>query len=169
MTFLTEVRDYQELIAALRARVVELGTAGETIDHVAGLPLRYTMKLLAPIPIKALGPTSMGPLLGALGLKLVVMEDAEVLEKIRRRLVPAKNANSAMLTQRKHKRRGFSLFRGNPEMARMLRQRGILKRSPKQRSALARRAARVRWAKPRPVRADHAPGTSPTAARPGPE
>lgn len=169
MTFLVEVRDYQELIAALRARVVELGTAGETIDHVAGLPLRYTMKLLAPIPVKALGPTSMGPLLGALGLKLVVMEDAEVLEKIRRRLVPTKNAGVAMLASKRRKPRSFSPLRGNPDLARVMQSRWVLSRSPKQRSALARRAARARWAKPRPVRADHAPGTSPTAVRPGPE
>jgi hypothetical protein len=76
-------RSYAELIAVLRARVAELGASGETVDDVAGLPLRYTMKLLTPIPVKALGRTSMGPLLGVLGLKLVVMEDTEAFEKIR--------------------------------------------------------------------------------------
>jgi hypothetical protein len=144
-------RSYQELIAALRMRVAELGAAGETIDDVAGLPLRYTMKLLAPIPVKALGRTSMGPLLGALGLKLVVVEDAEALEKIRRRLVPAKNAKPAMLSEPRPKKRHHSMFHGNPELARMMRQRGILALSPKQRSAIARKAAQARWRKPKPA------------------
>jgi hypothetical protein len=69
------VRDHQELIAALRARVVELGAAGETLDDVAGLPLRYTMKLLAPTPIKTLGRTSMCRRWAVLGLKLLVVEE----------------------------------------------------------------------------------------------
>jgi hypothetical protein len=157
------VRDYGELIAALRARVVELGSAGETIDDVAGLPLRYTMKLLAPIPVKALGRTSMGPLLGALGLKLVVVEDTEAFERIRRRLVKAKNAHHSMLTT---KRRLRSRFPRGPEFARVMRARGILKTSPKQRSRLARKAARVRWGR---VRGRRISGTSAAALRPDPE
>jgi hypothetical protein len=130
---------------------------------VAGLPLRYTMKLLAPIPIKALGPTSMGPLLGALGLKLVVMEDTEVLEKIRRRLVPSKNARHNMLAT---KRRAKWRFPRGPEFARLMGARGILKASPKQRSRIARHAARIRWAR---VRGRRISGTSPAALRPDPE
>jgi hypothetical protein len=50
-----------------------------------------------------------------------------------------------MLTQQKRKRRRFSLFRGNPDLARVLAQRRVLALSPKQRSALARKAARTRW------------------------
>ncbi len=163
---IAEVRDYQQLISALRARVVELGAAGETLDDVAGLPLRYTMKLLAPMPLKTLGRTSMGPLLGVLGLKLLVVEDTEALERVRRRLTPAKNANTAMLTQRTRKRRRFLPFKDNPDFARVARQQGILARSPKQRSRLASRAARARWANRRAKRRERRARTVPTTADP---
>jgi hypothetical protein len=54
------VHSYAELIAALRARVVELGTTGEAVDELSGLPARYTAKLLAlPVPVKGLGPISL--------------------------------------------------------------------------------------------------------------
>src|SRR6266705_2966675 len=155
---IAEVRDYQQLISALRARVVELGAAGETLDDVAGLPLRYTMKTL--------GRTSMGPLLGVLGLKLLVVEDTEALERVRRRLTPAKNANTAMLTQRTRKRRRFLPFKDNPDFARVARQQGILARSPKQRSRLASRAARARWANRRAKRRERRARTVPTTADP---
>jgi hypothetical protein len=79
------------------------------------------------------------------GLKLLVVEDLETYERIRRRLVATKNSHSTMLTQQKRKRRRFSLFRGNPDLARVLAQRRVLALSPKQRSALARKAARTHW------------------------
>src|SRR5262245_29579627 len=111
---LAEVRDYAQLVQALRARIDELGVAGETIDDVAGLPTRYTTKLLAPIPIKSLGRVSLGPLLGALGLKLIVAEDAEALARIRHRLTPRKNTNGRLPATRT-RRRGRSPLLGNSD------------------------------------------------------
>jgi hypothetical protein len=146
---IAECRDYAQLIAALRSWIGELGTAGETVDDVAGLPLRYTMKLLAPVPVKGLGRTSLGPLLGALGLKLIVAVDAEVLGRIRHRLIASRNANGAVLTVKGRKRKPYRAMRGNPELARMVRQIGILKLSPDQRSRIARKAARERWRRAR--------------------
>jgi hypothetical protein len=142
---IAECRDYAQLVAALRAWIAELNVAGETIDDVAGLPLRYTAKLLGPAQLKGIGPISMGPLLGALGLKLVVAVDHETLARISYRLVKCKNARSALLAQPKRKRKGFSLFRGNPDLARMLANRVNMSRTPEQRSRLAKRAARERW------------------------
>lgn len=150
---IAQVRDYDQLIAALRARVAELDVAGETVDHVAGIPLRYTMKLLAPVPVKSLGRSSMGPLLGALGLKLLVVEDHEALEKIRHRLVKVRNPSAsirAQLTANKGKRnRHFSALKGNPELARLLAQRRVLSQSPRERSAAAIKANDVRWGRKR--------------------
>ena len=80
--------DYQELIAALRARQTELNVAYSTIDEVSGLPQNYVSKLLAQMPIKGLGRISLGPLLGSLGLVLIVAEDLEALQRVRSRLVP---------------------------------------------------------------------------------
>jgi hypothetical protein len=61
------------------------------VDEVAGLPQRYTAKLLAPKGLKSLGRISMGPILGALGLKLAVLPDDEALARIRHRLPKSRN------------------------------------------------------------------------------
>lgn len=143
---IAEVRDYQELVAALRARVVELGVASETIDEVAGIPLRYTAKLLAPIPVKGLGRFSMGPLLGALALKLLVVEDTEMVEKLRHRWVPTRNASRSMLATKSPAR---SRFPRGPAFATLMQARRVLKQSPEQRSRIATKAARARWSKRR--------------------
>lgn len=78
---LATVRDYDGLHRTIRARVDELGFTREEIDDAAQLlgewPERYASKLLAPIPIKALGRTSLGPMLQVLGLQLA----AEVVEE----------------------------------------------------------------------------------------
>jgi hypothetical protein len=65
---LAVVSDYPGLIAALRGRVIELGTSINALDEVAGLPDRYSAKLLSPRAVKNLGPMSLCSLLGALGL-----------------------------------------------------------------------------------------------------
>jgi hypothetical protein len=85
------VTDYAGLLTALRQRIVEIGTHMEAVDDVAGLPLRYTAKLLSARvrPGKPnLGPISLGPLLGALGLKLALVADEDALAKVRDRLPP---------------------------------------------------------------------------------
>jgi hypothetical protein len=51
-----------------------------------------------------------------------------------------------MLAQRAPRNGRFLLFKGNPAIARIMRQRQILNQSPQQRKALARKAALARWA-----------------------
>jgi hypothetical protein len=88
---LAEVRDYQGLVAALRARIVELGTRCEDIDSVSGLPLRYTSKLVCARPVRNLGKVSLGLLLSTLGLKLqVCLDESGLFEQIRPRLIAGK-------------------------------------------------------------------------------
>lgn len=72
------VRTYGELIAVMRARADELKITRETID-AAGLQDGYSAKLLAPIPIKSAGPTSLGVLLKVMGLYIGIFEDPEAL------------------------------------------------------------------------------------------
>jgi hypothetical protein len=86
---LATISTYDELIAALRQRAIALNTPLEAIDHVAGLPTRYTTKLLGKT--KVLGPMSLGAMLGALALKLAVMSDDDALARLRHRL-PARDA-----------------------------------------------------------------------------
>jgi hypothetical protein len=74
----------------LRSWVFDIGSSLEAIEDVAGLPTRYTASLLAGDPAKSLGRSSMGAILGALGLRLIVAVDEPALQKIRHRLTPSK-------------------------------------------------------------------------------
>jgi hypothetical protein len=82
------VDDYEGLVAALRRRIADLGTTMAVIDQVAGIPDGYTQKLIGRAPVKRLGVISLGPVLGALGLKLAVVVDVEHEARIRSRLTP---------------------------------------------------------------------------------
>lgn len=136
------VRDYDGLVAALRARVAELNIAGETVDRIAGLPDRYTSKLFAPIPIKGMGRVSLGPMLGALGLKIIVVEDAEAMAKVAARLQRKEEqyASTGMRPQERH------VNKGDSQWSKILNCRRSLMLTPRQRSKLAKRAAAARWA-----------------------
>lgn len=150
---LAEVRDYDQLHAALRARVDALGVTFETVDEVAGLPVRYSTKLLSPVQMKAIGKVSLGPLLGALGLKLIVAVDDEALARIAKRLVPrARSVGDAgetmPATKRKRKR---SIWKGSSDWGRIMKARQLLVIPESKRKRIARTAARARWSKPRPI------------------
>src|SRR6516164_11052345 len=67
--------DYNEMIAVLRARAAELNLSGEAIDAVSGLPARYAQKLLGPHQVRRLGAISLGPFLGALAARCLIVED----------------------------------------------------------------------------------------------
>jgi hypothetical protein len=131
------VRSYEELIEAIRNRILELNTTGESVDYVAGLPLRYTAKLLTPKRMRTIGARSFAPLLGALGLALIVVEDAEQLAAIRHRLEPRKKA--AVPPDAFNKK---SSPNGWGQWMNCLR---FLALSDAQRSASARHAAQMRW------------------------
>jgi hypothetical protein len=144
---LAEVRDYDELIRALRNRVHKLNVTCESIDHLAGLPQRYTNKLLSgPVPVRTFGRRSLGPVLQSLGLKLVVaLDDQGEFEKLRQRLAPVKHAGRAMLATQKPVRRRF--FFEEPGVAVLARARQLVLQGKRKRRAIARIAAKVRWAR----------------------
>jgi len=80
------VRDYDALMDALRARRDELKVTHAVIDDVSGVQPGYASKLLADPPIKGFGRVSLGPILGALGLQLIVVVDPEGFRRVRSRL-----------------------------------------------------------------------------------
>lgn len=86
------IHNMPELIAALCARRDELNISHETIDNIAGLQSGYTSKLLAPKPIKNLGPMSFGAVLGALGLALVAVPDPQAVAAVENRWQKRKRA-----------------------------------------------------------------------------
>ena len=83
-----EFTDYNELITALRARAAELNLSGADADRLSGLPDRYAQKLLGPQQIRRLGATSLGPFLGALAVRCLIVEDKPALERLRSRTKP---------------------------------------------------------------------------------
>jgi hypothetical protein len=87
-TPLAIVRSSEDLRELFRRRVVELNISLDTLDAVAGLPTRYSAKLLSLDPTRQFGAISFSALLGALALQLVAMEDAEALARVQRRLEP---------------------------------------------------------------------------------
>jgi hypothetical protein len=140
-----EARAYDELIELFRQRCAELGTSMETIDTIAGTSSRYVSKLLCSTPIKNLGPTSMGLLLGALAVKLVLVVDAPQLEKIKSRLIP-KASSPASRRQHNFGNVRLALVK-NSAWGSVMRTHQVLKQSPRKRREIARNAALVRWAR----------------------
>jgi hypothetical protein len=71
--------DYQTLVETCRARADELALSRLEIDRLAGLPTGYAGKLLGKSEHrktkKKFGPISLEAMLGALGLKIILIED----------------------------------------------------------------------------------------------
>jgi len=86
MTPLAEVKDYDDLIRAFRARADALSVSQMSIDDVAGFCQGYVSKLLCPSRTRGITPVTLGPLLSTLGLKLAVLEDPETFAKYASRL-----------------------------------------------------------------------------------
>jgi hypothetical protein len=139
-----EARNYDELLGIFRKRIASLGATLESIDATAGVPTRYTQKILAGI--RGFGRCSLEPLLTVLGAKIVVVADERADERIRSRLILRKSAGAGLLAGRKHKQRRIS---GEEASAyfKVLRARQLLKQSKRKRRLVARTAAKARWSR----------------------
>src|ERR1700730_2938986 len=69
------IDDYESLIEVCRQRAVELALSRECIDGLSGCAPGLAGKILGHRQAKKLGPTTLKPILQALGLKLLVIED----------------------------------------------------------------------------------------------
>jgi hypothetical protein len=92
---LGEFTTIAELQSLLRARAEQLQISREQLDDLAGLAKGYASKLLAPSPVKKIGLVTMPALLGALGLKLVLVDDPEQRARIAERFTPRNPAYAA--------------------------------------------------------------------------
>ncbi len=173
-----EIRDYQQLIAFFRRWFLgEMRTTFSVIDDLAGLPHGYTAKLFAPGQIRRLGQISLGPLLSAGALKMLIAVDREALQRItqhqRFRLRAKGTPYSCTAGHETGQSMGKKMLAvpaagmpKNPghfdsELGRIMRARHIITTHPNQRSAIARRAARARWAKAKWRAAQAAPSAAP--------
>jgi hypothetical protein len=84
------VDSYGGLIEAIRARIKELGVTCESLDSVTGLADGHTTKIISPRRIRVAGRISLGLLLQALNLKIVVCVDDGAAKQYRARLKPTK-------------------------------------------------------------------------------
>jgi hypothetical protein len=108
------VRTAEDLRTMFRERIARLGISYETVDKIAGLPDRYTSKLLAPHPLKRFGPIAIEAMLGACGIKLLAIEDEEAMARIAGRFVA--------------RRRSLSLKRAGPSDVVVSRDRSFMQR-----------------------------------------
>jgi hypothetical protein len=76
-----EFTDMAGLLGILRQRRDELNLAGEDIDEVAGLPVRYCQKIIGIRPVRGVTALTLGPLLSVLGIKCLVVENPETIAK----------------------------------------------------------------------------------------
>ncbi len=163
---LAVVTDYDTLHAALRARKDELDLSCETIDKAAALGAGHVSKILAPQQIKKPGWQTLGFLLPALGMKLALLEDADALEQLRKfpkrevetpgRSVPWGRSGKQTVRSLRWVRRISS--KGGQARARAL--------TPARIRAIARKAAKARWRKPKVVEiTKRAPGRPGAKAR----
>jgi hypothetical protein len=143
---LGEIWCYEDLHRIMRARANELKLSREAIDAIAGLQNGYAAKLLAPRPIKKLGPLSIPTVLPVLGLKLVVMIDEQKAAALQARISGQARHQASVRSAVVHYSVSQRFLRkigrkgGTNSRARM---------SKKRASELGRRAAPARWARRR--------------------
>lgn len=170
---------YDGMIDAMRLRAQErkIAITSSEVAALANLPEYYVAKLLSVHPVRRIGMISLGPLLSVLGVKLLMVEDREMIEKMDRVAVqkfgkPLKPRNESCVHNdaaitfkfsRRHMQKigknGAKVRWGEAARNRVLRARHAArvrwdKMTPKQRSAVNRKLARIRLA------AERRPGSS---------
>ncbi|MFZ2078309.1 MAG: hypothetical protein WAV38_16970 [Xanthobacteraceae bacterium] len=133
---------YEGMLEALRTRVSELQINGERFDEFAGLPRGYLSKLVGARPVRRVGMTSFSPLMNALGLRCLFVEDPEGTERLKSHLPPrnssfVRSAPSIVLTVRYFKKIGRKGAQARVDNS-----------TKEQRQEWARKAAIARWRGP---------------------
>jgi hypothetical protein len=140
-----EAASHDELIAVLRERQVALQLSDQTLDAISGLTHGHVSKLLGPGRARGLSEISMNALVGALAVRLVIIEDVEQAARMkphwegkdmRQVRLPARVGAALM------KRMRPVVLRELGRRAGQARWRGI---DPKLRSRLMSELARLRW------------------------
>ena len=136
-----EIVEYSDFMQALRARVNELQIQGDSFCEFAGLARGYLSKLLTIRSVRRVGMQSMGPLLSAMGVKLVMIEDPAGTARLRR--LPPRNPSYVRAMP------ADACMVLTPRMLARIRKAGgrarMAQLSAKERSELARKAALARW------------------------
>jgi len=141
---LAEISDYPSLVAALRDRKAQIGITDQVMDELAGWARGYTGKILGPASVKTIGQMSFGVCLGVLGVKLILVEDQEMMQQMEQRWEqryrPA-NVDAHAISMRLIERVKPAIFR---QVAADL-TRARKKIRPSTRRRIAKQAALARW------------------------
>ena len=100
MTFHAVVDHHEALLAALRHRVEELGLTLEAVENIAGLQAGYGSKILSTPPRKRMNAFTWFLLIQALGLRMVLEEDPELVERMRGRWTKRHNRKPVLAAAR---------------------------------------------------------------------
>lgn len=148
-----EASSYDGMQVILR-RVADLrNLSRQTIDEKAGLATGYAAKVLAEIPLRRMGPDTIGPISEILGIKWVAVDDPEALAKYTDR-APKREIKAPRLTDDKHKIIIVRVTRHRmKKLAKLAAAARLVKIPAERRVAIARHAANVMWERRRRFRA----------------
>lgn len=138
---------YLGLVAAVRARLLELGISYATLDELAGWTDSYATKLLGEEPIKYFGPMSFDAVLGSIGVDVAFIHNEAKVQRLRahRNFVPRKRAPNRVPIGGKQEYIVRRVTRENMRQISLLAAEARrLKISPARRKKIAQKAARAR-------------------------
>jgi len=136
---LAVIRSYDDLHSAVRERSAEIGMTRADLDARAGLADGHAGKLLGKRQTKRLGNVTLGLVMGALRVALVMVEDSDVATP------PVEHIDASHNMRATSERGSRWRFPKGPDFARIMAARRARKQTPEQRSAAARKAALARW------------------------
>lgn len=149
-----EATDLVAMRRALRALVDASPLSMATIEAMAGLPRNYLPKILGEPPTRGLSAIAIFSLLPIVGHKVTLQPDLDAQRKIKAR-------HDYQICDERQRRKGAShwqrakALRIIQEMAQSTGKIGAIirmqKTTPEQRKRSARKAAKMRWRKPRVV------------------
>jgi hypothetical protein len=141
---IAEFNDYAGLVAAVRTRIAELNVPLEQLDEIAGLPTRYVSKIVGPAMTRRFSMQSLAPLLGALGMKCIFIEDPEAITRFGSRLRRRMHNSPSLPVV--HTRRPRQFYRKMGLIGGPLSRKNMSRRKASQ---LGRKAAAARWSRAR--------------------
>jgi hypothetical protein len=142
---LGEFSDYDGLRRALNAAREKRNISLSKLNEITGAPDGYFEKLLGPRSVRRIGLQSLGWALGGLGIKCILVEDPEALERVEGRFVDRDEAHLAsVLNGVVHIQVNRSHYRKIGVLGGANSRKNLGKRK---RRKLAKAAAMVRWGK----------------------
>jgi hypothetical protein len=141
----TAADGYAGILKAFRDRQAQLGLSAESIDEIAmgkDSANRYAAKWLSGM--KGLGPKSWGDALGAMGMKIVFVEDPEQIARLTKHL---QSRNSQQVRTNVRIRVTTWLF--TSRSGRRIAKKREAGKTKEQRTRAARHASNIRWKRER--------------------